>query len=58
VISENPQIPASIAAFGFNNPILADTKAAIICGHGRLLASRKWQLAEVLVIVLDHLSEA
>ena len=35
------QIAASIAAFGFNNPILVDTKAGIIAGHGRLLAARK-----------------
>ena len=51
------QIAASIAAFGFNNPILVDTKAGIIAGHGRLLAARKLQLAEVPVIVLDHLTE-
>jgi len=52
------QIAASIAAFGFNNPILVDTKAGIIAGHGRLLAARKLQLREVPVIVLDHLTEA
>src|SRR5712692_5558466 len=52
------QIAASIAEFGFNNPILVDTKAGIIAGHGRLLAARKLQLKEVPVIVLDHLSEA
>ena len=52
------QIAASIAAFGFNNPILVDTKAGIIAGHGRVLAARKLQLAEVPVIVLDHLNEA
>jgi len=52
------QIAASIAAFGFNNPILVDTKAGIIAGHGRLLAARKLQLPEVPVIVLDHLTEA
>jgi len=52
------QIAASIAAFGFNNPILVDTKAGIIAGHGRLLAARKLQLEQVPVIVLDHLSDA
>ena len=52
------QIAASIAEFGFNNPILVDTKAGIIAGHGRLLAARKLELKEVPVIVLDHLSEA
>src|SRR5246127_2410826 len=52
------QIAASIAEFGFNNPILVDTKAGIIAGHGRLLAARKLQLKEVPVIILDHLTDA
>ncbi len=52
------QIAASIAEFGFNNPILVDTKAGIIAGHGRLLAARKLGMTEVPVIVLDHLTEA
>src|ERR1700680_3814028 len=52
------QIAASITEFGFNNPILVDTKAGIIAGHGRLLAARKLGLTEVPVIVLDHLTEA
>src|SRR5665213_2334305 len=52
------QIAASIAEFGFNNPILVDMKAGIIAGHGRLLAARKLQLERVPVIVLDHLTEA
>jgi DNA modification methylase len=51
------QIAASIAEFGFNNPILVDTKAGIIAGHGRLLAARKLGLRQVPVIVLDHLTE-
>src|SRR5271155_3088589 len=56
--SQVAQIAASIAEFGFNNPILVDTKAGIIAGHGRLLAAQKLGLEEVPVIVLDHLSEA
>jgi len=52
------QIAASIAEFGFNNPILVDTKAGIIAGRGRLLAARKLALTEVPVIMLDHLTEA
>src|SRR6476659_11155537 len=52
------QIAASITEFGFNNPILVDSKAGIIAGHGRLLAARKLELEEVPVIVLDHLTEA
>ena len=52
------QIAASITEFGFNNPILVDSKAGIIAGHGRLLAAQKLQLKDVPVIVLDHLSDA
>jgi ParB-like chromosome segregation protein Spo0J len=37
---------------------LASTKAAIIAGHGRLLAARKLGLKEEPVIVLDHLTDA
>src|SRR6266446_4783334 len=51
------QIAASIAEFGFLNPILVDTKAGILAGHGRLLAARKLGLTHVPVIVLDHLTE-
>ena len=51
------QIAASIAEFGFNAPILVDSGAGIIAGHGRLLAARKLGLPEVPVVVLDHLSE-
>ena len=51
------QIAASIVAFGFNNPILVDTRAGILAGHGRLLAGRKLGLKEVPVIVLDHLTD-
>ncbi|MBI3473066.1 MAG: ParB N-terminal domain-containing protein [Candidatus Solibacter usitatus] len=41
----------------FNAPILVDSNAGIIAGHGRLMAARKLRLAEVPIIVLDHLSE-
>ena len=51
------QIAASIDEFGFTNPILVDTQAGILAGHGRLRAAQKLGLAEVPVIVLDHLSE-
>jgi len=51
------QIAGSIAAFGFNAPILVDSNAGVIAGHGRLLASRQLGLEEVPVIVLDHLTE-
>jgi DNA modification methylase len=51
------QIAASIVEFGFNAPILVDSNSGVIAGHGRLLAARKLGMAEVPVIVLDHLSE-
>ena len=35
------QIAASIAEFGFTAPILVDSQAGIIAGHGRLLGARK-----------------
>src|SRR3972149_9122900 len=52
------QIAASILGFGFTQPILVDTKDGILAGHGRLRAAQKLSLAEVPVIVLDHLTEA
>jgi len=52
------QIAASIAEFGFNTAILVDSADGIVAGHGRLLAARKLGLAEVPVVVLDHLSQA
>jgi DNA modification methylase len=50
------QIAASIAEFGFTNPILAGSDGIIIAGHGRLAAAQKLGLEIVPVVVLDHLS--
>lgn len=50
------QIAASIAEFGFTNPILTDGDRGVIAGHGRLAAARKLRLTEVPVIELNHLS--
>jgi len=52
------QIAASIAEFGFVNPVLVGADGVIIAGHARVMAARKLGLGEVPVIVLDHLSEA
>ena len=52
------QIVASIRAFGFTNPILADEQGQLIAGHGRLLAAKQLGLAEAPVIELAGLSEA
>jgi len=51
------QVAASIAEFGFVNPILVGPDGVIIAGHARLLAARKLRLAEVPVLVLGHLTE-
>ncbi|MBC8165497.1 MAG: site-specific DNA-methyltransferase [Bryobacteraceae bacterium] len=51
------QIVASIREFGFTNPILVDTEAGILAGHARLLAAGCLHLAQVPVIVLDHLTD-
>ena len=51
------QIIASIRAFGFTNPILADPDGNVIAGHGRLRAARDMGLAEVPVITLAGLTE-
>src|SRR5262244_2871468 len=50
------QVAASIAEFGFVNPVLTASDGVIIAGHARLLAARKLALKQVPVIVLDHLS--
>ncbi len=50
------QIAASIAEFGFTNPILAGVDGVIVAGHGRLAAAQKLGLETVPVVVLDHLT--
>ncbi|MBF0625832.1 MAG: site-specific DNA-methyltransferase [Magnetococcales bacterium] len=52
------KVAASMKEFGFTSPILVDGKDGIIAGHCRLMAARKLGMAEVPVIVLDHLSDA
>ena len=51
------QIVASISAFGFTNPILADPEGNLIAGHGRLRAAKQMGLDTVPVITLDGLTE-
>jgi DNA modification methylase len=51
------QVAASIQEFGWTNPILVGSDGVIIAGHARLAAARKLGVAEVPVIVLDHLTE-
>ena len=54
--SQVAQIAASIAEFGFTNPILAGSDGVIVAGHGRLAAAQKLVIAIVPVVILDHLT--
>lgn len=51
------QIKASIAEFGFNDPIAVWKGNEIIEGHGRLLAAQEMGLDKVPVIRLDALTD-
>jgi hypothetical protein len=52
------QIAASIAEFGFVNPVLVDAEGVLIAGHGRVMAARRLGLASVPALRLGHLSPA
>ena len=52
------RIADSIAAFGFNVPVLVDREGQVLAGHARLLAARRLGLKEVPTITLEHLDEA
>jgi DNA modification methylase len=51
------QIAASMAAFGFTNPLLIDEDSVLIAGHGRLAAAKKLGLEQVPAIPLKGLGE-
>ena len=50
------KVAASIKAFGFNVPVLADQNGNLLAGHGRLLAARRLGLRDIPVIRLEHLT--
>jgi ParB-like chromosome segregation protein Spo0J len=52
------RIADSIAAFGFNVPVLVDDRGGVLAGHGRALAAKRLGLKEVPTIALDHLDKA
>jgi hypothetical protein len=52
------QIADSIAAFGFNSPILVDENAVIIAGHGRVEAAKLLGMTGVPTVCLSHMTEA
>lgn len=47
----------SIAAFGFNVPILVDNEGRIVGGHARVTAAVRLGLSEVPAIRIQHLNE-
>ena len=51
------QIAASINAFGWLNPVLADAQEQIIAGHGRVEAAKLLKLKTVPVVRIEGLSE-
>lgn len=51
------QIAASFIRFGMVMPILVDSAAGVIAGHGRLEAAKLVGLKKVPVVILDGLSE-
>lgn len=52
------KVAASIAEFGFQQPIVVDKDGEIIVGHNRLLAAQKLALPKVPVVVAAELTEA
>lgn len=52
------QLASSIETFGFNVPVLADAQLRVIAGHGRVLACKLLEIAQIPVIRLEHLSES
>ena len=49
------QIAASIAEFGFVNPVLVDEDGVLIAGHGRLMAARQLGMERISSIQISHL---
>ena len=47
----------SIEQFGFKVPLVIDKDNVVVCGHTRLLASKKLDIEEVPCIIADDLSE-
>lgn len=52
------EIAASIAAFGFVNPVIVDADGEIVAGHGRVLAAKLLELEQVPTTQMAHLTQA
>lgn len=51
------QIASSIRTFGFNVPVLIDSKGKVIAGHGRILACHELGITKIPTVCLDHLNK-
>jgi len=51
------KIVNSIKEFGFNVPIIIDSKNVVIAGHGRLIALKKMGIDKVPCVLKDNLSD-
>jgi DNA modification methylase len=52
------KVAASLAEFGWKQPIVVDAEGIVIVGHTRLLAAKKLGLTEVPVVVASDLTPA
>lgn len=52
------QIADSICEFGFIAPVVIDDRSHVVIGHGRVLAAKKLDMANIPVIEIRHLSKA
>jgi len=51
------KLKVSIATFGYVIPVLAAADGTIIAGHGRVEAAKTRGIANIPVVVVDHLSD-
>lgn len=49
---------ASLKEFGWNQPLVVDSKGVLIAGHTRLKAAQQLGMTEVPVVVASHLTAA
>ena len=47
----------SIEKFGYNVPIVVDSKMVVVTGHSRLMACKEMGMQKVAVIIANHLTE-
>ena len=51
------KLRASLREFGFVNPVIIDKDFNVIAGHGRIMAAKEENIAEVPCVLVDYLTE-